>query len=58
MQTNTLSSTAGGNITVRAVTPVDRDMAHGASGVTYGAALAGYRQSIPDRGISLQVIID
>ncbi|WP_412872441.1 hypothetical protein [Curtobacterium flaccumfaciens] len=58
MQTNTLSSTAAGNITVRAVARSTEIQPHEASGPNYGAALAAYLQSIADGWISLGVTVD
>jgi len=58
VQTNTLSSTAAGNITVRAVARSTEIQPHEASGLNYAAALATYLQSIPDGWISLGITVD
>ncbi|MCS6586929.1 hypothetical protein NYQ25_18325 [Curtobacterium flaccumfaciens pv. flaccumfaciens] len=58
VQTNTLSSTAAGNITVRAVARSTEIQPHEASGSNYAAALAAYLQSIPDGWISLGMTVD
>ncbi|MCS5466418.1 hypothetical protein NY542_04280 [Curtobacterium flaccumfaciens pv. betae] len=57
VQTNTLSSTAAGNITVRAVARSTEIRPHEASGPNYAAALAGYLQSIPDGWITLGITV-
>lgn len=58
VQTNTLSSTASGNITVRAIARSTEIQPHEASGQNYDAALTVYRQSIPDGWISLLITVD
>ena len=58
VQTNTLSSTASGNITVRAIARSTEIRPHEASGSSYEVALAAYRQSIPDGWISLHITVD
>ncbi|MBT1665422.1 hypothetical protein [Curtobacterium flaccumfaciens] len=58
VQTNTVSSTAAGNITVRAVARSTEIQPHEASGPNYGAARAAYLQSIPDGWISLGITVD
>ena len=58
VQTNTLSSTAAGNITVRAVARSTEIQPHEASGLNYGAARAAYLQTIPDGWISLGITVD
>ncbi|MCS6577394.1 MULTISPECIES: hypothetical protein [Curtobacterium] len=58
VQTNTLSSTAAGNITVRAIVRSTETHSHEASGPNYAAALAAYQQSIPDGWISLGITVD
>ena len=57
LQTNTLSSTAAGNITVRAVARSTEIQPHEASGPNYAAALKAYLQSVPDGWISLGIIV-
>lgn len=57
MQTNTISSTAAGNITVRAVARSTEIRPHEASGPNY-AAVEAYRQSTPDGWISLGITVD
>ncbi|NQX25687.1 hypothetical protein [Curtobacterium sp. VKM Ac-2852] len=58
VQTNTMSSTAAGNITVRAVARSTEIQPHEASRPNYAAALAADRQSIPDGWISLGITVD
>jgi hypothetical protein len=58
VQTNTLSSTAAGNITVRAVARSTETQPHEASGPNYAAALATHLQSVPDGRISLHITVD
>jgi hypothetical protein len=58
VQTNTLTSTAAGNITVRAVARSTEILPHEASGPNYAAALKAYLQSIPDGWISLGITVD
>lgn len=58
VQTNTLSSTASGNITVRAIARSTETQPHEASGPNYDAALTAYRQTIPDGWISLGITAD
>ncbi|WP_027467268.1 hypothetical protein [Curtobacterium sp. UNCCL17] len=58
VQTNTLSSTAAGNITVRAVAGSTEIQTHDASGPNYAAALKAYLQSVPDGWISLGITVD
>ncbi|MCS6576455.1 hypothetical protein NYS52_18155 [Curtobacterium flaccumfaciens pv. flaccumfaciens] len=58
VQTNTLSSTAAGNITVRAVARSTEIQPHEASGPNYAAALAAYLQSILHGWISLGITVD
>ena len=58
VQTNTLASTAAGNITVRAVARSTDIRPHEASGPNYDAALATYLQSVPDGWISLGITVD
>ncbi|MCU0116575.1 hypothetical protein [Curtobacterium poinsettiae] len=57
-QTNTLSSTAAGNITVRAIARSTEIRPHEASGPNYAAALKAYLQSIADGWISLGITVD
>ncbi|MBF4616310.1 hypothetical protein [Curtobacterium sp. VKM Ac-1376] len=57
VQTNTLSSTAAGNITVRAAARSTEFRPHEAPGPKYDAALAAYLQSIPDGWISLGITV-
>ena len=57
VQTNTLSSTAAGNITVRAVARSTDIRPHEASGPNYDAALKSYLQSVPDGWISLGITV-
>lgn len=58
VQTNTVSSTAAGNITVRAVARSTEIQPHEASGPNDEAALMTYRQSIPGGWISLGITVD
>ena len=58
VQTNTLSATAAGNITVRAIAQSTETRPHEASGPDYTTALAAYLRSIPDGWISLGITVD
>ncbi|MBT1620555.1 hypothetical protein N8D74_17665 (plasmid) [Curtobacterium flaccumfaciens] len=58
VQTNTLSSTAAGNITVRAVARSTEIQPHEASAPNDDAALSAYLQSVPDGWISLGITVD
>ncbi|MDN4649271.1 hypothetical protein [Curtobacterium sp. PsM8] len=58
VQTNTLSAKASGEVTIRAVARSSETRPHEATGPNYAAAIATYRQSIPEGWISLHIVVD
>jgi len=58
VQTNTLSATASGDITIRAVARPKDVRPHQATGPNRAAAMDAYRQGIPDGWVSLHILVD
>jgi hypothetical protein len=58
VQTNTVSSTAAGNITVRAVARSKDVRPHQATGPNRAAAMDAYRHGIPEGWVSLHILVD
>ncbi|MCS5524765.1 hypothetical protein NY551_18680 [Curtobacterium flaccumfaciens pv. oortii] len=58
VQASTLSSTASGDITIRAVARSTSTQPHEATGRDYATAIDAYRASIPEGWISLHVTVE